>query len=199
MLLIVIVLIAILIIGVPIGVSFAISALLGGEILDIPAASFATLSNQAVSSFSLLAIPLFILAGQIMSQGSIISQLIQLSEKLLKKIHGSLGYVTVLASAFLGAITGSSVATVSAIGSSIGQKMVEKGYERGYTASLIAAAGLLGVFIPPSIPLILYGATVGTSISDLFIASIVPGICFIIAYLLLHRILLKKVYNPKLS
>ncbi|PKC51776.1 TRAP C4-dicarboxylate transport system permease DctM subunit, partial [Rhizophagus irregularis] len=94
-----------------------------------------------------------------MSQGSIISQLIQLSEKLLKKIHGSLGYVTVLASAFLGAITGSSVATVSAIGSSIGQKMVEKGYERGYTASLIAAAGLLGVFIPPSIPLILYGAT----------------------------------------
>ncbi|MCM3389369.1 TRAP transporter large permease [Ureibacillus chungkukjangi] len=197
MLVIVVVLIAILMIGVPIGVTFAISALLGGQLLDIPFASFASLSNQAVSSFSLLAIPLFILAGQIMNQGSIISQLIQLSEKLLKKIHGSLGYVTVLASAFLGAITGSSVATVSAIGSSIGHKMVEKGYDRGYTASLIAAAGLLGVFIPPSIPLILYGATVGASISDLFIASIVPGIVFVLAYLVLHRILLKKVYHPE--
>ncbi|KYG89286.1 hypothetical protein A0U40_12740 [[Bacillus] sp. KCTC 13219] len=183
-------------IGVPIGLTFALSALIGGEIFNIPSASFASLSNQAVSSFALLAIPLFILAGQIMSQGSIISQLIDLSEKLLKKVYGSLGYVTVLASAFLGAITGSSVATVSAIGSSIGQKMVERGYDRGYTASLIAAAGLLGVFIPPSIPLILYGATVGVSIADLFIASIVPGICFVIAYLILHKVLLKKVYHP---
>lgn len=198
MAIIVVALIAFLIIGVPIGVAFAISALIGGQILDIPSASFASLSNQAVSSFTLLAIPLFILAGQIMNQGSIIAQLIQLSEKLLAKIKGSLGYVTVLASAFLGAITGSSVATVSAIGSSIGHKMVEKGYERGYTASLIAASGLLGVFIPPSIPLILYGATVGTSISDLFIASIVPGICFVLAYLLMHRLLLKKVYHPEL-
>lgn len=183
-------------IGVPIGLTFALSALIGGEIFNIPSASFASLSNQAVSSFALLAIPLFILAGQIMSQGSIISQLIDLSEKLLKKVYGSLGYVTVLASAFLGAITGSSVATVSAIGSSIGQKMVERGYDRGYTASLIAAAGLLGVFIPPSIPLILYGATVGVSIADLFIASIVPGICFVIAYLILHKVLLKRVYHP---
>lgn len=196
---IVVVLIAILVIGVPIGVSFAISALIGGQIFDIPSASFASLSNQAVSSFTLLAIPLFILAGQIMNQGSIVAQLIQLSEKLLVKVRGSLGYVTVLASAFLGAITGSSVATVSAIGSSVGHKMVEKGYERGYTASLIAASGLLGVFIPPSIPLILYGATVGTSISNLFIASIVPGICFVLAYLLMHRILLKKVYHPELA
>ncbi|WP_082799107.1 TRAP transporter large permease [Metasolibacillus fluoroglycofenilyticus] len=196
MVLIVIILLLLLMIGVPIGLTFALSALIGGEIFNIPSASFASLSNQAVSSFALLAIPLFILAGQIMSQGSIISQLIDLSEKLLKKVYGSLGYVTVLASAFLGAITGSSVATVSAIGSSIGQKMVERGYDRGYTASLIAAAGLLGVFIPPSIPLILYGATVGVSIADLFIASIVPGICFVIAYLILHKVLLKKVYHP---
>ncbi|WP_342471420.1 TRAP transporter large permease [Metasolibacillus sp. FSL H7-0170] len=196
MVLIVIILLLLLMIGVPIGLTFALSALIGGEIFNIPSASFASLSNQAVSSFALLAIPLFILAGQIMSQGSIISQLIDLSEKLLKKVYGSLGYVTVLASAFLGAITGSSVATVSAIGSSIGQKMVERGYDRGYTASLIAAAGLLGVFIPPSIPLILYGATVGVSIADLFIASIVPGICFVIAYLILHKVLLKRVYHP---
>lgn len=199
MALIVLVLLFLLMIGVPIGLTFALSALVGGEIFNIPSASFASLSNQAVSSFALLAIPLFILAGQIMSQGSIISQLIDLSEKLLKKVYGSLGYVTVLASAFLGAITGSSVATVSAIGSSIGQKMVERGYDKGYTASLIAAAGLLGVFIPPSIPLILYGATVGVSIADLFIASIVPGVCFVIAYLILHKILLKQVYNPNNS
>lgn len=196
---IVLVLLIILILGVPIGISFAISAFLGGDLLGIPSSSFASLSNQAVTSFTLLAIPLFILAGQIMNQGSIVKQLIDLSERILSKVHGSLGYVTILASAFLGAITGSSVATVSAIGSSVGKKMQEKGYDRGYTASLIAAAGLLGVFIPPSIPLILYGATVGASISNLFLASIVPGILFILGYLILHRILLKKVYNPNNS
>lgn len=194
---IIIALLILLGLGVPIGITFAIGALIGGNLFNIPSSSFASLSNQAVSSFALLAIPLFILAGQIMSQGNIVNQLITLSEKLLYKVKGSLGYVTILASAFLGAITGSSVATVSAIGSSVGHKMVDKGYDRGYTASLIAAAGMLGVFIPPSIPLILYGATIGVSIADLFIASMLPGICFVIVYLLLHRFLLKKVYHPE--
>lgn len=184
-----------LVVGVPIGISFGIAALIGGKYFDIPLDTFASVANQAVNSFPLLAIPLFILAGQIMSQGRIVQQLIDLSELFLSKVRGSLGYVTILASGFLGAITGSSVATVSAIGSSVGEKMVEKGYKRGYVASLIAAAGLLGVFIPPSIPLILYGATVGVSVADLFIASIVPGIMMMLSFLIIHRLMLKKVFT----
>lgn len=188
-----------LLVGVPIGISFGLAALIGGKAFDIPLDTFASVANQAVNSFPLLAIPLFLLAGQIMSQGKIVQQLIDLSESFLGKVKGSLGYVTVIASAFIGAITGSSVATVSAIGSSIGEKMVEKGYKRGYVASLIAAAGLLGVFIPPSIPLILYGATVGVSVAKLFIASIVPGIMMVIVFLIIHRLMVNRIMTTPLE
>ncbi|MGI2327933.1 TRAP transporter large permease [Planococcus sp. YIM B11945] len=188
-----------LIVGVPIGIAFGLAALLGGNVAQIPLETFASVANQAVNSFPLLAIPLFILAGQIMSQGKIVKQLIDLSEMLLGKVRGSLGYVTVLASAFLGAITGSSVATVSAIGSTVGEKMVEKGYKRGYVASLIAGAGLLGVLIPPSIPLILYGATVGVSVSDLFLASMIPGIIMVLIFLITHRLMLNRVLGEPLG
>lgn len=192
---IVIALLILLVVGVPIGIAFGIAALIGGNVFNIPLDAFASTANQAVNSFPLLAIPLFILAGQIMNQGQLVQRLIEFSEILIGKIKGSLGYVTVLASAFMGAITGSSVATVSAVGTTIGERMVERGYKRSYVAALIAGAGLLGVLIPPSIPLILYGATVGVSVADLFLGSLLPGLLMIGIFLITHRILLNKVYN----
>src|SRR5690606_31102153 len=168
---IVIALLILLVFGIPIGIAFGAAALIGGNIFNIPLDAFASSSNKAVNSFPLLAIPLFILAGQIMNQGQLVQRLIEFSELIIGKIKGSLGYVTVLACAFMGAITGSSVATVSAVGTTIGERMVERGYKRSYVAALIAGAGLLGVLIPPSIPLILYGATVGVSVADLFLGS----------------------------
>ncbi|MBN6205764.1 TRAP transporter large permease, partial [Ralstonia pickettii] len=188
-----------LIVGIPIGIAFGLAALIGGNILNIPLDSFASVANQAVNSFPLLAIPLFILAGQIMSQGNIVNRLIEVSELFLGKVKGSLGYVTVIASALLGAITGSSVATVSAMGSTIGGKMIDKGYKRGYVASLIAGAGLLGVLIPPSIPLILYGATVGVSVSNLFLGAMIPGIVIIFMFLLIHRLINKHVMTANVN
>ena len=92
----------------------------------------------------------------------------------------------IVASAFLGAITGSSVATVAAIGATLGPEMVARGYPRGYVAALNAAAGLLGVLIPPSIPLIIYGSTVGVSITQLFLATIVPGIVMALSMAVVH-------------
>lgn len=192
-------LLLILIIGIPIGIAFAIAALIGGSIYEIPLDTFASVANQAVNSFPLIAIPLFLLAGQIMNQGKIVHHLINVSELILGKIKGSLGYITVLASAFMGAITGSSVATVSAVGSTIGEKMVEKGYKRSYVASLVAGAGLLGVLIPPSIPLILYGATVGVSVANLFIGALLPGILMVGMFLVIHKIMLNKIYTPTLD
>jgi len=186
-------LLIVLVIGVPIGIAFAIAALIGGNLFDIPSDAFASVANQAVNSFPLLAIPLFLLAGQIMNQGKIVQHLVNVSELILKKIKGSLGYVTVIASAFMGAITGSSIATVSAVGSTVGERMVERGYKRDYVASLIAGSGLLGVLIPPSIPLILYGATVGVSVKDLFLGALFPGILMILAFLTVHKMLLRKV------
>lgn len=182
-----------LIAGIPIGIAFALAAFLGGNIFNISLDAFASKANQAVNSFPLLAIPLFLLAGHIMRHGNIVNRLVDVSELFLGKVKGSLGYMTIVASAFLGAITGSSVATVSAVGSTIGERMVGKGYKRGYVASLVAGSGLLGVLLPPSIPLILYGATVGVSVSNLFLGAIIPGLLIIIVFLVIHRLMIKRI------
>src|SRR3546814_3059524 len=113
---------------------------------------------DAVSSFPLLAIPLFILGGEIMNRGGLIKQLTDVCDRLLGWAKAPMGHVMIVASALLGAITGSSVATVAAIGGTVGPEMIRRGYAPGYTAALNASSGLLGVLIPPSIPLILYGS-----------------------------------------
>jgi tripartite ATP-independent transporter DctM subunit len=106
-----------------------------------------------------------------------------------------MGHISIVSSAFLGAMTGSSVATVAAISGSMGKKMIEKGYERGYVAALTAASGLLGVLIPPSIPLIVYGAAVGVSVAELFLATLIPGIVMTIAFMVVHGFSLRKVLS----
>ncbi|RSK55303.1 TRAP transporter large permease [Bacillus canaveralius] len=186
-----------LLINVPIGASFYLSTFLGAENANIPFETFASMPFQATHSFPLLAIPFFILAGQIMNHGKLVSRLVDLAEMLLYWLKGMLGYVTIIASAFLGAITGSSVATVAAVGSIIGNRMVENGYERGYVAALVAACGLLGVLIPPSISLIVYGAAVGASIADLFLATLFPGIIMVIAFLIVHFLMINRVMTSE--
>lgn len=187
-----------LIIAVPIGAAFALSAFLGAKMNGLPLDTFASLPYQTINSFLLLSIPFFILTGQIMNQGKLIGRLIELAEMFLYWLKGMLGYVTILASAFIGAITGSSVATVAAISSIIGNRMVDKGYKRGYVAALMGSCGLLGVLIPPSIPLIVYGAAVGASISDLFLATLVPGVLMVIAFSIVHFLLVNRVLkNPE--
>ena len=191
----VIVLVTMLVVGVPVGFAFAMSGVLGAVISNFPLGTVASSSYYTLTSIPLLAIPLFILAGEIMNRGRLIDRLVDLCGIFLFWLKGRLGHVAIVASAFLGAMTGSSVATVAAISSSIGNKMMDKGYDRGYVAALTASSGLLGVLIPPSIPLIVYGAAVGASVSELFIATIVPGIVMTIAYMLVHGLSLKKVLN----
>jgi C4-dicarboxylate transporter DctM subunit len=186
-----------LVLAVPICAAFAMAAFFGANWNGLSLDTFSSLPYQTVNSFLLLSIPFFILTGVIMNQGKLIGRLIDLAEMLLFWLKGMLGYVTIIASAFIGAITGSSVATVAAVGSIIGNRMVDKGYKRGYVAALTGSCGLLGVLIPPSIPLIVYGAAVGTSISDLFLATLVPGILMVFAFFIVHFLLLKRVLtNP---
>lgn len=129
-----------------------------------------------IDSFSLLAIPYFILAGTIMSVGGIAKRLVDLAASFLGHIAGGLGAVVGMASMFFGAISGSSLATVSAIGSIMVPQMKRKGYNLGYSAVFTACAGTVGAVIPPSIPLVIYGCVTGTSVGDLFLAGIVPGV-----------------------
>lgn len=191
MILIVGIIFLLLVIGIPVAFAFFLPVVFGMKDLGLTMEMVSGLPYTTVASFPLIAIPLFILLGELMNQAGLIDKLINLAELFLKKLKGSLGYITVVCAAFLGAITGSSVATVAAISSTMGKRMMNDGYKKEYVASLTAAVGLLGVLIPPSIPLILYGSIANVSISDLFLATLVPGIIMTLTYILVHKLLLK--------
>lgn len=187
------VLIFVLLLGVPVGVAFTLLVMANAERWNIDWSVLPSITYDTVTVFPLLAIPLFLLGGQLMSQGGLIRQLTSVCDVLIGRLQAHLGHVMVLASALMGAITGSSVATVAAMGSTVGKEMIDRGYSPGYTAALNASAGLLGVLIPPSIPLILYGSIVGVSITQLFLASLGPGIVMMLAFMIVHASLARRV------
>jgi C4-dicarboxylate transporter DctM subunit len=127
-------------------------------------------------SFTLLALPFFILAGTLMSQGGIARKLTDLAEAVAGDFPGGLGIAAVVACAFFAAVSGSGPATVAAIGAIVIPTMLERGYDQGFSGGLVATAGGIGVLIPPSVPMIVYGVNCGVSITDLFLAGILPGI-----------------------
>ncbi len=131
---------------------------------------------SALESFSLMAVPLFILAATVMSRGGITQRLVGAANALVGGLPGGLAMTSVLSCMFFAAISGSSVATVIAIGSLLIPSMIKSGYGRDFSTGIITTSGSLGILIPPSIPLIVYGVVAETSIGDLFTAGIVPGI-----------------------
>ncbi|BCJ86763.1 TRAP transporter large permease [Effusibacillus dendaii] len=131
---------------------------------------------SALNSVTLIAIPGFVLAGTIMARGGIAKYLIEALRAWVGHISGGLSIVTILACTFFAAISGSSPATAAAIGSIMIPAMVEAGYNKRYAMGLVAASGTLGILIPPSIPLIVYGVVTEESIGKLFMAGVVPGI-----------------------
>lgn len=131
---------------------------------------------NSLNSFPLMAIPFFVLAAGIMSRGGISRRLIAAGNALVGEVRGGLAATAVLACMFFAAISGSSPATVVAVGTLIIPAMVNSGYGKKFSTGLVATSGSLGILIPPSIPLIVYGIATEESIGDLFIAGIVPGI-----------------------
>ena len=143
-------------------------------------------------SFALLAIPLFILSGILMSGGGISKRLVNFFEKLMGFMTGGLAIVAIVACVFFGALSGSAPATVAAIGSIMIPSMVEKGYNKAWTANLLASTGTLGSVIPPSIPLVLYGVLAHTSVTALFTAGVIPGLLVGLCYCVYAHIKCKK-------
>ena len=129
-------LLALLVLGVPVGVAFALLVMVRADAWNIDLSSLASIPYDTVSSFPLLAIPLFLLGGELMNRGGLIRQLTAVCDILLGWVRAPLGHVMILASALMGAITGSSVATVAAIGGTVGREMSLRGYPRGYTCLL---------------------------------------------------------------
>lgn len=166
--------------GVPIAFSIGIAALLTMLVSIAPEAAFTTLAQRmatGVDSFALLAIPFFILAGQLMNRGGIATRLIDFAKVLVGTLPGGLAYVNILACMLFGAISGSAVAAASAIGGIMNPRMVKEGYSRPFSAAVNITSATTGMIIPPSNILIVYSlASGGVSIAALFVAGYIPGI-----------------------
>ncbi len=163
--------------GIPISASIGISAVL--YILLYAPVSLAIIAQQmtiGIDSFPLLAIPLFLLAGMLMSESNITTRIIGFANAMVGRIVGGLAMVMVISCMIFGAISGSGVADVTAIGSLMLPAMARQGYRRGLSASLLGCAGSLGTVIPPSIVMIILGVTTGTSIGKLYLGGFIPGV-----------------------
>ena len=146
----------------------------------------------SLDSTALLAIPFFILAGNMMSTGGISKRLVNFCNTLVGKSYGGLATVTIVACMFFAAVSGSGVATCAAIGGIMIGAMEKEGYNKAWAAGTTAAAAQIGVIIPPSIPMVLYGVAVNVSISDLFLAGFLPGILIGISLILVAKLFSKK-------
>lgn len=186
-----------LVLSVPVGMAFGLAGFQYGMAVGIAPQALASIPYEVVNAFPLLAIPLFLLMGELMQQGNLANQLFLAVNRLFRNLRYSVGYVVVGTCAFMGAITGSSVATVAAVGGIVKKPMLESGYPIGYVGALSASAGLLGVLIPPSIPLIIYGSTASVSVTTLFLSSFVPGLIFVVAFALTHRFAAPKVLKGR--
>jgi C4-dicarboxylate transporter DctM subunit len=184
--------------SIPIGIALGLSTALTLALTsNIPLIMIAQTSFAALDSFPLLAIPFFMLAGSLMSYGGISRRLVILAETLVGQVTGGLAMVTTVACMFFAAISGSGPATVSAIGSFMIPAMKEKKYDDDFAAALTAAAGSIGVIIPPSIPFVIYCVVSGASVGELFIAGVVPGIIIGASLMLLSWFVAKKRGYPK--
>ena len=174
--------------GVPIAVAMFIGMFVLIGINPVTTGSFlAQTCYGGVASFTNLALPFFMISGTIMETGGLSKRLVGFANSLVGGITGSLGMVTVIACLFFGAVSGSAPATVAAIGSIMIPMMVEEGYNKYYATALTCCAGGLGVIVPPSYPLVLYGVTCNQSVGDLFVAGLLPscvvgGILILINY-----------------
>lgn len=188
-------------VGVPVAYSVGLSSLLTilVNIDQLPA--YTTIAQRmatGLDSFSLLAIPFFILAGQIMNQGGIAHRLIAFAKALVGSFPGGLAYVNIIGAMLFGAISGSAMAAVSAIGGTLGPRMEKEGYEKSYSAAVNIASSTTGLVIPPSNILIVYSlASGGVSIAALFLAGYIPGILMGLALMIVAFVYAKIKNYPR--
>ncbi len=145
-----------------------------------------------IDIFLLLAIPLFMLAGEVMNAGHLTDRLVEFSQAVIGKVRGGLAMVNVLTSMFFAGITGSAVADASAIGSMMIPMMSKQGYPKAFSVAVTAASSIIGPIIPPSIVFIMYGVLASTSIIDLFLAGIVPGILLGLSQMAVIQLMAKR-------
>jgi tripartite ATP-independent transporter DctM subunit len=167
-----------LVLGVPVAFSLLGASILTFFFLDVAPVIAVQRLASGINVFSLMAIPFFVFAGDLMYRAGIAERLVRVADAALGRTRGGLGQVDVGASMMFGAVSGSAVASVSALGSTLMPMMADKGYGRDYAVNVTCTAAILGLIIPPSHNMIIYAASsgIGVSIGDLFLAGIVPGV-----------------------
>jgi C4-dicarboxylate transporter, DctM subunit len=190
--------IAFMLIRVPIGFALGLASLVTISFSgSVPPKYLVQGLVTSADSFPLMAIPFYILAGEVMGQGGISKRLFGFAKIFVGNITGGLAIATVVTCIFFAAISGSGPATVAAIGGMVIPLMVKQGYDKKFATAIIVSAGTIGVIIPPSIPMVIYGVSASASIGDLFISGIIPGL-LVGALLILYSYFHAKVHNyPK--
>ena len=180
-------------IGSPIAVALGVATMVTmTATTNISLTTMSTACLSGLDSFPLMAIPFFMLAGNLMKSGGISRRILDFADAVVGWVTGSVGMVMVVASMFFAALSGSSPATVTAIGGITIPEMKEEGYDPAYATAITAAAGTIGVIIPPSIPFVIYGVAAQCSISDLFLAGIIPGILIGVVLMIVNYVTAKK-------
>ena len=185
------VLLLLLALGVPVGFALITASLLTVLYLDLPSIIVVQQTVAGINAASLIAIPLFIFAGELMMRGGISERLIAFASSLVGHVRGGLGQVNVLASLLFGGVSGSAIADVSAIGGTMIPQMVKRGFDRDFAVNVSMTAALVALLVPPSHNLILFSAAAGGSISiaDLFAAGIVPALLMTSALLVVAYVM----------
>lgn len=186
-----------LIMGMPVGFGIALASVGAILYLGYPMALFGQRLFTSVDSFPLMAIPLFMLAGALMAHGGITRRIINLALALFGNIRGSLAQVSATSGIMMGGISGSGVADVAALGAVMIPEMKQRKYDAGFSAALIACSGSIGLIIPPSIAIIIYGVATRTSIGDLFLAAIAPGVLIGVCFAVYSYFYARKHDYPK--
>ena len=166
-----------LIVNVPVGIALGISTM--GALLVSGTMSLTSIPQALVTScdsFPILAIPLFILSGDLMGAGGVSSRILNVCNVFFGRITGGIAIVTVLVCMFFAAVSGSGPATVAAVGTMVVPTMLKLGYDKPFVLALVACAGSIGVIIPPSIPMVIYGVSTGASVTSLFMGGFLPGL-----------------------
>lgn len=179
--------------GVPIAFSMAIAG--AGTILampDLPNLIIAQKMFTAMDSFSLMAVPFFMMAGSIMAETGITENIVKFADSLVGHIKGGLGHTSILAGIMMAGVSGSANADAAALGAMLVPSLKKSGYEEGFAVSMVACAGALGPIIPPSIMMIIYSGVTGIPAGELFMGGILPGICLGLSYMILNAWYAKK-------
>jgi len=181
-----------LLLGAPITLALGVASMSALYFLGNDLVYLVQVAYTSVDSFPLMALPAFILAGALMEYAGISRRLVALAESLAGPATGGLASATVLACLFFGAISGSGPATTAAVGMLMIPAMIRRGYDKGYASAITATSGGLGVVIPPSIPMVIYGVSGNQSITKLFIAGFIPGIVLAAGLMTVNYILCRK-------